>query len=200
MSAAITTPAVAEYLLLIEPRKDLSDAITNIKKAFYDQYKALAALKGKPHLTLVNYKQYTSFESRIVQKLRTVSMQVAPIAIDLQDYGSFPSHTIYINVVSRSTVQNLVKNIRTHLQGLMKMDKDNKPHFILEPHITIARRLKPWQYEQGWLAYSHQSFSARFIANAMVLLRRETPDQKYELVHRFEFQGMAVGASQTMLF
>ena len=200
MSVDITTPAVAEYLLLIEPRKDLSDAITGIKKAFYDQYKAPEALKGKPHLTLVNYKQYTSFESRIVQKLRTVSMQISPIAIDLHDYGSFPSHTIYINVVSRSTVQNLVKNIRTHLQGLMKMDKDNKPHFIMEPHITIARRLKPWQYEQGWLDYSHQSFSGRFIANTMVLLRRETPDQKYELVHRFEFQGMAVGASQAVLF
>ncbi len=200
MSAAITTPAVAEYLLLIEPRRDLSDAIMNIKKAFYDQYKAPDALKGKPHLTLVSYRQYTSFESRIVQKLRTVAMQISPIAIDLQDYGSFPSHTIYINVASRSTVQNLVKNIRTHLQGLMKMNKDNKPHFILEPHITIARRLKPWQYEQGWLAYSHQTFSGRFIANAMVLLRRATPDQKYELVHRFDFQGMAVGASQAMLF
>ncbi|WP_114792093.1 2'-5' RNA ligase family protein [Niabella yanshanensis] len=200
MSAAITTPAVAEYLLLIEPRKDLSDAITEIKKAFYNRYKTQEALKGKPHLTLVNYKQYTSFESRIVQKLRTISVRLSPIAIDLQDYGSFPSHTIYINVVSRSTVQNLVKNIRTHLQGLMKMDKDNKPHFIMEPHITIARRLKPWQYEQGWLDYSHQSFSGRFIANTMVLLRRETPDQKYELVHRFEFQGMAVGASQAVLF
>ncbi len=200
MSAAITIPAVAEYLLLIEPRKDLSDAITEIKKAFYDQYKAPEALKGKPHLTLVNYRQYTSFESRIIQKLHRVSMQLSPIAIDLRDYGSFPSHTIYINVASRSTVQNLVKHIRTHLQGLMKMEKDNTPHFIMEPHITIARRLKPWQYEQGWLAYSHQSFSGRFIAHSMILLRRATPAQKYELVHRFEFQGMAVGASQAVLF
>jgi 2'-5' RNA ligase len=200
MSPDIKTPAVAEYLLLIEPRKDLSEAITHIKKAFYDQYKAPEALKGKPHLTLVNYTQYTSFESRIVQRLRTISMQISPLAIDLQDYGSFPSHTIFINVVSRSAIQNLVKNIRTHLQGLMKLDKDNKPHFIMEPHITIARRLKPWQYEQGWLAYSHQSFSGRFIANSMVLLRRETPDQKYELVSRFDFQGMQVGASQALLF
>jgi 2'-5' RNA ligase len=200
MSPDIKTPAVAEYLLLIEPRKDLSDAITQIKKAFYDQYKAPEALKGKPHLTLVNYTQYTSFESRIVQKLHTLSMQFSPISIDLQDYGSFPSHTIFINVVSRSVIQNLVKNIRTHLQGLMKLDKDNKPHFIMEPHITIARRLKPWQYEQGWLAYSHQHFSGRFIASSMILLKRATPDQKYELVKRFEFQGLQVGASQAMLF
>lgn len=200
MLTDILTPAVAEYLLLIEPRRDLSDAIISIKQDFYDQYKAPEALKGKPHLTLVNYKQYTSFESRIVQKLHATAMQLSAIAVDLQGYGSFPSHTIFINVVSRSGIQNLVKIVRTHLQGLMKLDKDNKPHFIMEPHITIARRLKPWQYEQGWLKYSHESFSGRFIANHMILLKRDTPDQKYELVSRFEFRGMQVSASQAVLF
>lgn len=200
MSFAVTIPAVAEYLLLIEPRKDLSDQIVAIKRNFFDRYKAPEALRGIPHLTLVNYMQYTSFESRIVHKLSTVAMQAAPIAIELRDYGSFPSHTIYINVATKNAIQQLVKNIRTHLQALMKQDKDHTPHFIMEPHVTIARRLKPWQYEQAWLAYRHQSFSGRFIANNMVLLRRDTPHQRYELVSRFEFQGLQISACQATLF
>jgi len=196
----ISTPAVAEYLLLIEPRKDLCEAITAIKKAFYKQYKAQDALSGKPHLTLVSYKQYTSFESRIIQKLRTVTKQLSPVLIELCDYGAFPTHTIFINVISRSAIQSVVKSIRSELQHLMKLDKDNKPHFIMEPHITVARRLKPGQFEAAWLACSHGSFSGRFIAGSMVLLKRGAPDQKYTLAERFEFEGLPARASQALLF
>ncbi len=78
--------------------------------------------------------------------------------LELKDYGSFPSHTIYINVLSKIPVQTLVKDIRSETQRLMKLDDDNKPHFITEPHLTIARKLLPWQYEKGWLEYSNRQF------------------------------------------
>ena len=200
LPAQIRTPAVAEYLLLLEPRKDLSDHITTIKQAFSDRYKAPETLKGKPHLTLVHYTHYTTFESRITQRLRTLCSQTAPFSVELQDFGSFPTHTIFINVISRSAIQNLIKNIRTHLQGMMKLDKDNKPHFIMEPHITIARKLKPWQYEQGWMEYSHNHFSGKFIATEITLLKKEPDAPKYELVEKFGFHSMQVSASQAMLF
>lgn len=193
-------PALAEYLLLIEPRHDLSDQITAIKQVFYDKYKAPEALKGKPHLTLTRFTQYDTMEDRIKQRLRQIALEKSPVLIEMANFGSFPSHTIYINVVSRPAVQNLVKSIRTRLQGMMKLDKDNKPHFILEPHITIARRLAPWQYEQGWLEYSHKTFLGRFIANSMVLLRKEEGAQKFTLAERFEFRNMPVSTTQAMLF
>lgn len=196
----IENASTAEYLLLIEPRKDISETITGIKQAFYEQYKAEEAVKSKPHLTITRFTQYTGFENRIRQRLRQISIEQAPLLIELMDYGSFPSHTIYLKVTTKTGFQLLVKNIRSQLQGLMKLDKDHKPHFIMEPHITIARRLKPWQYEQGWLHYSHQHFSAKFMADAMVLLRKETGKQKYSLVEKFEFINMPVSASQAMLF
>ncbi|GAB3425023.1 2'-5' RNA ligase family protein [Niabella aquatica] len=200
LTDTIKTPAVAEYLLLLEPRKDLSDHITTIKQAFCDRYKAPEALKGKPHLTLVHYKQYTTFESRIRQRLRTLSLQAAPFGIELQGFGAFPSHTIFINVVTRTAIQNLVKNIRAHLQGMMKPDNDNKPHFILEPHITIARKLNPWQYEHAWAAYSNSNFSGKFIATEMTLLKKRPDATKYELFEKFAFQSIPVSASQATLF
>ncbi|MFT4095279.1 MAG: 2'-5' RNA ligase family protein [Niabella sp.] len=196
----IKTPAVAEYLLLIEPRKDLGDMMMKIRQEFCDKYKCPEAIMGKPHLTLVNYAQYTTFESRICQRLRTLSLQTAPFSIELEDFGSFPTHTLFIKVVTKMAIQNLVKKMRTQLQGMMQPDKDNKPHFIMEPHITISRRLKPWQYEQGWLEYSNKRFSGRFIATGMILLRKEPGAKKYELLEKLEFQNIPVSASQAMLF
>jgi 2'-5' RNA ligase len=70
----------------------------------------------------------------------------------------------------------------------------------MEPHLTIARKLKPWQYEKGWLEYSNKHFSGRFIANCMTLLRRPEGEMKYQLVQKFEFQNLPVATKQGELF
>jgi 2'-5' RNA ligase len=105
-------------------------------------------------------------------------------------------------VVSKIPVQTLVKEIRSETQRLMKLNDDNKPHFIMEPHLTIARKLKPWQYEKAWLEYSHKNFTGRFIADSMLLLKRPTGEtvQGYQKVQRFEFQNMPVTTKQGELF
>lgn len=191
---------VFEYLLVLNPHEDLRNKIMDVKKSFYDKYKAEDARWGKPYITLANYVQYEMMEERILNRLQVVAMGYPSIKVELKDYGSFPSHSIYINITSRLPVQRLVKTIRTETQRLMKLDKENKPHFILEPHLTIARKLKPWQYEQGWLEYSHKHFTGRFIADGMLLLKRLVGELKYEIVKRFEFQNLPVSTKQGDLF
>jgi hypothetical protein len=83
---------------------------------------------------------------------------------------------------------------------LLKLNDDNKPHFIDEPHFTIARQLKPWQYESGWLEYSQKNFTGRFIADSMLLLKRKVGTMGYQIVARFEFQNLPVSTKQGELF
>ena len=198
----ITMPGyrVYEYLLVLNPHEELRNRIIQVKKEFYDDYKASTAIGGKPHVTLVNFVQYEMMEERIINRLKAVAMGYPPFKVELKEFGSFPSHTIFINVTSKVPIQNLVKLIRTETQRLMKLNDENKPHFILEPHLTIARKLKPWQYEKGWLEYSNKSFTGRFIADAMLLLRRPVGEMKYQIANRFEFQNMPVTTKQGDLF
>lgn len=191
---------VYEYLLVLAPHEALRDKIQKVKQQFYDDYKASSALYGKPHLTLVNFLQYEMREERMVNRLNNISMGYHPIKIELKDYGSFPAHTIFINVTSKVPIQQLVKTIRSETQLLMKLNNENKPHFILEPHLTIARKLQPWQYEKAWLEYSHKQFTGRFIADAMLLLKRPVGEMNYQIVKRFEFQNMPVNTVQGGLF
>jgi len=191
---------VYEYLLVLNPHEELRNKIMQVKQQFHDSYKAQTALYSKPHITLVNYVQYEMFEERILNRLKTIAMGYHPVKIELRDFGSFPSHTIYINIVSKLPIQGLVKQVRAETQRLMKLDADNKPHFILEPHLTIARKLSPWQYEQGWLEYSHKHFTGRFIADGMLLLKRPVGELKYQVVQRFEFQNLPVSTKQGELF
>jgi 2'-5' RNA ligase len=139
-------------------------------------------------------------EERIINRLKLVGMGYPPFKVELKDFGSFPSHTIYINVVSKLPVQGLIKEIRSEGQRLMKLNDDNKPHFIMEPHLTIARKLQPWQYEKGWLEYSNKHFTGRFIADAMLLLKRPVGEMKYHMANRFEFHNLPVTTKQGELF
>ena len=191
---------VYEYLLVLNPHEELRNRIMKVKQDFHDVYKSSMAIGGKPHITLVNFLQYEMMEERLANRLKMIAMGFHPIKVELRDYGSFPSHTIYINVVSKVPVQTIVKEIRSEAQRLMKLNDDNKPHFILEPYITIARKLQSRQYEKGWMEYSRKHFTGRFIADGMLLLKRSVGEMKYQVVQRFEFQNLPVTTKQGELF
>ncbi|HWC54425.1 MAG TPA: 2'-5' RNA ligase family protein [Chitinophagaceae bacterium] len=191
---------VYEYLLVLSPHEELWNKIMEVKKKFSGEYKCEQAVWGRPYVALVNFAQYEMMEDRITNRLKTIAMGQYPFKIELKDFGSFPSHTIYINVATKIPVQTLVKEIRKETQRLMKWNDGNKTHFILEPHLTIARKLQPWQYEKGWLEYSHKNFTGRFIADGMTLLKRPVGETKYHPVEKFEFQNLPVLTKQGELF
>jgi 2'-5' RNA ligase len=191
---------VYEYLVALYPHDALRDRIMQVKKEFYEKFKITGSPGNRVYLGLATFSQYAMMEERIANNLRTVAMAAPPVKVELRNFGSFPSHTIYINVTSKLPVQNLVRAIRTQTQRLMKLDEDRKPHFLMEPHLTIAARLQPWQYEKGWLEFSNRHFTGRFIADGMWLLRRPAGELKYQAIKKFEFQYLPVTTKQGELF
>ncbi len=191
---------ISEYQLVLNPHEELRQRILKIKKEFNEVYKAPVALYTAPQILLASFTQYDMMEEKLLNRLNVIAMGFHPVKIEMKDFGSFPSHTIYINITSKLPVQYLVKQIRTEAQSLMKLNDEHKPHFILEPHLTIARKLAPWQYEKGWLEFSHRHFTGRFIADSMLLLKRHTVTFQYQIIKRFEFQNLLVGTTQGSLF
>ena len=188
-----------EYQLILSPHEELADKIRQVKSSFFETYQAATAQGGKPNLTLVRFTQLALMEERILQRLRTIAMGFCPFKVELKDYGSLPTHSIFINVTSKLPIRALVKEVRD-VQRLMKLDKDHKPHFIDEPNLLIARNLLPWQYEKGWLEYSNKSFTGRFVADGMLLLRRRVGDKNWQIAERFAFQNLPVTTRQGELF
>ncbi len=188
----------AEYLLVLKPHEELWNTIKAIKEKFATTYNCETARIGLPHITLIAFKQMQSVESRIVPMLRNIATTLSPFKIELKNFGSFPSHTIYINITSKVQIVDAVKALRAP-QKFMKLDKDNKPHFITEPHLTIARKLLPWQYEKAWLEYEHTSFHGRFIADHAILLKRKA-GEGYKTFKEFKFESIRPFSEQGKLF
>src|SRR3982750_2018375 len=114
-----------EFVLVLQPHEELWNKLLKVKTEFASQYNNPSATKLKPHIALVNFTTWSMMEDRIVQRLHAIAMGIAPFKIELQDYGSYPSHTIFINVTTKLPVQDLVRQIK-QVQRLLKASDDNK--------------------------------------------------------------------------
>ena len=188
----------AEYLLVLNPHEDLRNRIISIRKDFAEAFQTNGTATGKPHITLARFIVWEMMEEKIVNRMKIAAMGTPPFKVTMKDYGSFPSHTIFINVTTKLPVQQLVKDIK-QAQRLMK-SPDHDPYFISEPYIPVARKLNPAQYENGWRDYSQRSFTGSFIADAMLLLKKREGQKGYQILERLQFMNLPVSTKQGELF
>lgn len=191
---------VYEYQLVLFPPNPLRIRINEIIKSFAGNYNTLQFQHGKAYILLAGFFQYSLFEERILNHLNMVALSLQPIHVELKDFGFFSNHTLYIHILQKQRIQEIVKVIKTETQQLLKFDNKIGPVFLNEPHITIAKKLNPVQFEQASTTYRKKHFSAKFIADSMLLLKRPVNGNPYEIVQRFEFMNMPLPVKQGNLF
>ncbi len=187
-----------EYMLILNPHEALSHKINKVKEAFSKSF-ATNMVYGSTRLIISRFTQSEMAEQRIISRLKMVAMSQPPFKVELKDFGSFPTHSIFINVTSKLPIKRLVKSIR-QIQQSLTMDKDHKPYFNEEPYFIIGSKLLPWQYEKGWLEYSNRQFTGRFIADQMLLLKRRAGDKRYQIAEHLKFENLPVSTRQGELF
>lgn len=188
----------AEYLIVLTPHEDLRNRINNIKKELADKFQAYSATGSKPHIALARFTVWEMMEEKIVNSLRHTAMALPAFKVQLKDFGSFPSHTIYIDVQSKIPIQSVIRELRSS-RRLMR-SPEHEPFFITDPYIPIARKLTSEQYDTAWNEYAHRHFTASFVADGMLLLKRREGDKGYQIVQRFEFMNLPVTTKQGELF
>lgn len=189
----------AEYMVVLQPHEDLYNKIMKLKHEFAEKYDNTMAAALKPHISIVRFLQYEMKEHQVHNRLKMLAMALPAFKVDLDSFGSFPSHTIYINLETQEPVKAITKKLRT-AQSLMTINKENKPHFLNEPHIAIARKLLPWQYEKGWLEYSNRHFHGSFIADKLLFMKRAHGTKAWQIIDRLGMMNLPVETKQGDLF
>lgn len=186
---------IAEYLLVLHPHEDLFNKIMKVKQEFATTFNCPSASVSKPHITLLKYVQYEMVEPRILKHMRTIAQQFKPFKVELNNFNGFPAHTIYMNVTTKNSIVEVVRGLRD-VQKLLKFDDDHKPHFITTPHVTVARKLQPWQYEKGLQEFSNRHFSGGFMVNDLWLLKRRMANNSYyQTVEKIPLSGIPLPVS-----
>lgn len=188
----------AEYILILSPHASLQEKIMRIKKDILEKYDNGFLVNRKPVIRLARFFSYQMMEEKLINHFKIAGMAMPPFKVTLKDFGSFPQHSLFVNVDSRVPLQMLMKDIKS-AKRLMR-SPGQAPSFTNEFNIPLAIKLTPLQYEKMWEEYRRRQFTGHFIADAMLLLKRREGEKNYQIAARFEFQNLPVSVRQGELF
>ncbi|HEV7334058.1 MAG TPA: 2'-5' RNA ligase family protein [Flavisolibacter sp.] len=200
MSNALVMPGyrIAEYRLIIPLSEALQQTVMQVRKELHERYRIPIPFELKPSLTILHCHAYEGMEAKLAERMQQVATRNSSFKVELQNFAAYPSHTIYLHVPTRSPFNDLCKELKV-VKSLTKVP-DHDAHFINEPHLLIAQKLKPFQFTRMWMDCEHTQFTGRFMANSMVLMKRSAVNNQYEEVRRFEFASLAHSVKQGSLF
>ena len=188
---------VNDYMVVINPPASMREKIENVKQEFHQNYPGVQVNHGA-NLLLVKFSTWEMMEEKIVQRLKVMAMGMAPFKIQLKDYSTYPSHSIFINMITILPVKEIIRELKT-AQRLMKSPVA-EPHFPEEQHFIITNKIPASQYDKVWLEYSHRHFTGKFIADGMLLLKKMQGEKRFQIVDRYNFQNLPVSTKQGELF
>jgi 2'-5' RNA ligase len=189
---------VHEYRLMVPLPDALQERIARLRENLHERNRVKLPFALPPSLTVLRGHAFEKTEARLIDRLQHLTMAVSPFKVELQNFAAYPSHTIYIHVPTRSPFQDLVKELKK-IKWLMNI-QGHEPHFIPEPHLILAQRLKPMQFTGMWMECEHSEFSGRFIANHLLLMRRRSEDEGWKPLRRLELLELPSAVKQGVLF
>jgi hypothetical protein len=188
-----------EYQLVLAIPEALKEKLRKVKQQFHEQFNLPLSGNTAILLPLVKFKQRQLLEEKMRQSLQQLILGWRPFSVNLKDYGSQPSHSIFIPLTSKTLLHECSRDLKS-IQQLLRTDKEHAPYFIGEHQFTIASRLAPGIFEKAWQQYSGRHFTGQFLAEACLLLKRKTGEQYWQITQRFELRNLPVGVKQTSLF
>ncbi len=171
-----------EYLLLLAPPPSIKNKVQKIKDEFHEKHNHFTAKYSFPHITLAHFRLNEQYENNVVNKIEDANRHFSPVNIQLENFNHFRTHTIYIDIINPSPITELVKALKRKL-GL----HGSQSFFPMKPHLTIARGLKEEQFKKVMPDFRDRKFSESFIADSMLLMKRQSKNEKYQLVREFNF-------------
>ncbi|RYZ16432.1 MAG: hypothetical protein EOO16_25815, partial [Chitinophagaceae bacterium] len=189
---------VHEYRLVLALPEPLRERIAHLRERLHERHRVKPPFDLQPSLTVLQCHAFEKSEPRFLERLQEVARGLSPFKVELENFAAYPSHTIYIHVPTRRPFQELSKELKK-LQWLMNIP-GHEPHFITEPELILAQRLKPMPFIGMWMECEHSEFSGRFMADHLVLLRRHAGVGHWEVLRRLDLLELPSAVKQGCLF
>lgn len=194
-----------EYQLVWAIPEVVKEKIRKQRQLFQEKYPLPNGYTAQVVLPLVKFKQRQLLEERMKQSIYQLATGWRPFQIRLQNYAAQPSHSLYIPVASRagSSAENglwgITKELKS-IQHLLRPDKEHPAFFPTEHKIMLAGKLPSTIFDSAWKEYEKKSFTAQFLADACLLLKRSQGSANWQILQRIELRDLPVGVRQQSLF
>lgn len=161
-----------EYLLVINPAKEVNEKLIAEKKMFYDDYQQEAAIKTKPHITVAAFLAKEGMENTIIRWMQRICSKQQSFAVTLNNYGGFPPDTIYLRIQNEAPFHQLAKELSV-VNAFINASSCPPMMLMPRPHVSIANNLSEEIFFKALTQYAHKSFHETFLVNELLLLKRK---------------------------
>ena len=170
---------LTEYILIVTPNQNVYEKVMLEKECFQDKFGADIATKTFPHITLANLLAKEQIENLLCNCLERVCELQYSFIVALKNFGGFPPHAIYIDVLYSAPFKQLINNLMT-LQRILQKNDCPPLQLVNKPHMTIARRLDEETFNQAIKQYTSRTFYELFTIEKLTLLKRDSRYKKWE--------------------
>lgn len=153
------TNSIFQFLVIISPSEALRQ-YTFYKKEYLRKHLGnFESASSIPHITLFNYEDKHN-DSRLYELEQQIT-QFTSFNLYTTNYNFFRhgnNATIYIDFIHKAPACNIAEEL---------------DHRKITPHLTIAKNLKPHEFNKAWSLLKDDSFQFSFQCNYITVLKRE---------------------------
>jgi 2'-5' RNA ligase len=175
------------YFIAIVAPDELNNQVLVWKNYMGQHYGCKAALRSPAHITLVPpFSMKEENENELSNYLKEFSAAEKSFPIHVKDFYNFKPRVIFLHVELDSLLIELKERLDIYLLSLQKfpVKKEERP---FHPHITIANRdLHKKDFPKAWDYFQNLSFTARFPANNVSLLKHN--NTHWNIARNFQFE------------
>ncbi len=175
-----------DYRLILDTPFEVKRKIAAIKAAFDQDYKGIIIPGGQAFIYLAEFSARELQEQDVVDQLNRIALGFMPFKLHLSNFDQSEESEIFIPLENDLPAQMLVKQVDT-MGSLPEGGRVNRL-----PRITIAKGLQPFQFVKSWKEYEKKNFSATFVANKMLLLKRMEGFSSWQVLKEMAFQNLVV--------
>ncbi len=177
---------VNEFLILIEPPKNVIDYVSILKKELKEEFGSFKSEKSKAHITVSNFLVTQKRMDHVLSKIERRISLFSTFEMRLQDFRTFDSgNTFYIGVEPSHTYNSIINEFKALKKEVVKTAKF---YSSTTPHLTIARKLDSNVFIQIQQRYLEKPFRYTFDVQKLTVLTRSQSNQKYEIYCHINLQ------------
>jgi 2'-5' RNA ligase len=168
------------YSLVIHPSDSILSLVKSMKEHLATEVGWFNSKNSVGHITICEFKATEKGIENIKKQINKICNSLSPVEVYLNEFGSFPNGAFFIapNTDSKKSLKHIMKQFHKSLL-IPNMEKSDNPH------LTIARRLKPEN-----LAKANRLFTAidlDFVCDSVILRQFDENKKQFFVIDTFDF-------------
>jgi hypothetical protein len=177
-----------EYNLVVKADISLNEKLSALKKQFHFEYgepnEIYSACDNQGYITIACFYACEEMEATFIRWIQRICSQFQSFPVTLNNYSGFPKHTIHLRVQELTHFNAFALQLEPVNAFITACNCQLR---VVNPYLPVATELPEHVYAQAIVNYSQQTFHETFMANELILIKRENPIEEFKTVTVFNF-------------